>query len=264
MRNKLVVGNWKMNPTQTEAVSVVESLIHKVAHQLVAGVVVCPPYTSLARVRDYVRKTEIKLGAQDVFWLDSGAFTGHISAPMLADTGVEFCIVGHSETRGRFGKLDIPPETVSHFAETDQTVNLKTKALLYHNIAPIVCVGETLAEREAGKTDEVIRGQITAGLAGIDGAEFRCGVLAYEPVWAIGTGQVCDSAEADRVCGMIRQTIAGLFDGESADCVRVLYGGSVKSSNSAELFHCANIDGGLVGGASLDPEEFCRIVLSAA
>jgi triosephosphate isomerase (TIM) len=264
MRKRLVVGNWKMNLTQAEAVSAVEFLIHKVAHQDAVEVAICPPYTSIAKVREHVKKTNLAIGAQDVFWVDSGAFTGRISAPMLADSGVKFCIVGHSESRGRFGKLDIPEDTISSFAETDRTVNLKLKALLYHNIAPILCVGETLAEREAGRTDEVIREQLEKGLHGIDGVEFRCGVIAYEPVWAIGTGRVCDGDEANRVCGSIRGDVGRLFDAESADCVRVLYGGSVKSSNSTDLFHRPNIDGGLVGGASLDPEEFSRIVMSAA
>jgi triosephosphate isomerase len=264
MRKTLVVGNWKMNLTQTEAVSAVESLNNKVAHQDAVDVAICPPYTSLSKVRDCLKKSYVMLGAQDVFWVDSGAFTGRISAPMLADAGVEICIVGHSESRGRFGKLDILEETVSHFAESNLTVNLKTKALLYHNIAPIVCVGETLAEREAGGTDAIIRVQLLSALDGIDGSEFRSGVIAYEPVWAIGTGKVCDGDEADRVCGMIRSVMSECFDAESADCVRVLYGGSVKASNSKDLFQRPNIDGGLVGGASLDPEEFGRIVMSGA
>jgi len=263
MRKKLVVGNWKMNLTQAEAASVVESLIHNVTSQDEVEVAVCPSYLSICRVRDIARKTNLKVGAQDVFWVDSGAFTGKVSAHMLVDAGVQLCIVGHSETRGRFGKLDIAEETVSHFAETNQTVNLKLKSLLYRNIVPILCVGETLIEREKGLTDEVIRMQLTEGFAGVDGSEYWEGVVAYEPVWAIGTGKSCDSTEASRVCGFIRKTVAACIGADVAEEVRVLYGGSVKSSNSTELFKQPDIDGGLVGGASLDPEEFCRIVMSA-
>jgi triosephosphate isomerase len=264
MRKKLVVGNWKMNLTQAEAVSAVESLIKKVCLQDTVEVGICPPYLSIGKVREVVRRTAVAVGAQDVFWVDSGAFTGRVSAPMLADAGVRMCIVGHSETRGRFGKLDVPESTVPYFAETDETVNLKLKALLYHNIVPILCVGETLSEREAGNTDSVIRTQMEGAFLGVEAAEFGTGVVAYEPVWAIGTGKTCDSAEASRVCGVIRQVLASLFGKDTAESIRILYGGSVKSSNSAELFHKDDIDGGLVGGASLDPEEFCRIVMSGA
>lgn len=264
MRKKLVVGNWKMNLTQAEAVSTVGPLVERVCQKDTVDVAVCPPYLSIPRVRELVRNTRLGLGAQDVFWAESGAFTGRVSAPMLKDSGVSMCIVGHSETRGRFGKLEIPEETVGYFAESDRTVNLKLKALLFHNILPIMCVGETLDEREGGRTDSVIATQLELGLAGVDPSEFREGVIAYEPVWAIGTGKVCDPDEASRVCGMIRKQLASIFDDDSADRIRILYGGSVKSNNSSDLFHQPDIDGGLVGGASLDPDEFCRIVLSAA
>jgi triosephosphate isomerase len=182
---------------------------------------------------------------------------------MLQDVGCSLCIVGHSETRGRFGKLEVPVTTLGYFAETDETVNLKIKALLYHNLCPILCVGETLAEREAGRTDEVIADQLRKGLEGIDGAEYLSAVVAYEPVWAIGTGQVCDTAEAERVCAGIRKVLAEVFDEDSAAAIRVLYGGSVKANNARELFAQPNIDGGLVGGASLNAQEFVRIVQSA-
>ena len=197
------------------------------------------------------------LCAQDVFWLDSGAFTGQVSASMLADAGVRMCLVGHSETRGRFGKLDVPESTLGYFAETDETVNLKIKALLKHRVTPILCVGETLEEREAERTDAVIQAQIRGALAGV--SEFANGVVAYEPVWAIGTGKTCDAAEASRVCGVVRAAVREMLGGQ-ADSVRVLYGGSVKAANAKELFGMADIDGGLVGGASLQAEEFCRIV----
>lgn len=263
MRKKLVVGNWKMNLVQPQAVSLVESLVKRLSVADAVEVAVCPPYTSIAAVVQALKGTGISVGAQNVFWKDSGAFTGCISAPMLADSGCKLCIVGHSETRGRFGKLEIDADDVGYFAETNRTVNLKIKALLYHSLMPILCVGETLGEREAGQTDAVIQTQLREALEGVDCTELSCFAVAYEPVWAIGTGQVCDAKEASRVCGMIRRTLAGLYDSETADAIRILYGGSVKGSNSKELFSQPDIDGGLVGGASLDPDDFTTIVLSA-
>ncbi len=263
MRNKLVVGNWKMNLTVAEASATVEALVRQLGHRPDVEVGICPPYLSIARVRDAIRGTPIKLGAQDVFWVDSGAFTGKVSASMLRDVGVQICIVGHSETRGKFGKLEVPEHTLGHFAETDETVNLKLKALLYQSIDPILCVGETLAEREAGDTDKVIGDQLRTALRDIDPDELFSGVVAYEPVWAIGTGQTCDCAEAERVCKLIRDNLGETLSAEAAAQMRVLYGGSVKASNSAELFAQPNIDGGLVGGASLNAEEFARIVMTA-
>lgn len=263
MRKKLVAGNWKMNLTATESAAVVEAFVSLVEQKPNVDVVICPPYLSIPRVHELLKRSVVAVGAQDVFWKDNGAFTGNISAPMLRDAGVEYCIVGHSETRGKFGKLEVPESTVGYFAETDETVNLKIKALLYHNIKPILCVGETLAEREAGTTDDVIKAQLVGGLAGLEPSEFLTGVVAYEPVWAIGTGKVCDSEEANRVCAMIRSVLAEIFDAETANAIRVLYGGSVKANNSQVLFGQSDIDGGLVGGASLDPKEFSLIVLSA-
>jgi triosephosphate isomerase len=263
MRRKLVVGNWKMNMTHAEAAAIVEAFVRLVDQKQDVDIAICPSYLSIETVRNLLRRTHIGVGSQDVFWMESGAFTGRISAPMLKAAGVTTCIVGHSETRGKFGKLEVPESTVGYFAETDETVNLKIKALLFQDITPILCVGETLAEREAGTTDQVIRGQLAGAFAGIDGAEFANGVVAYEPVWAIGTGKTCDSAEASRVCGMIRGALAEILDADAAQSIRVLYGGSVKSSNSGELFSQPDIDGGLVGGASMVADEFSRIVLSA-
>jgi len=263
MRKKLVVGNWKMNMTRPEAAAAVEGLVRLIEGES-AEVGICPPYLSIPEVQHLLRNTAIKVGAQDVFWKESGAFTGRVSPSMLADAGCALCIVGHSETRGKFGKLEVDESTLGYFAETDETVNLKIKALLYHSITPILCVGETLAERESGKTDEVIAGQLRGGLAGVDGAEFRAGVVAYEPVWAIGTGKTCDTAEAERVCGMIRATLAEIFDADAAEAIRIQYGGSVKAGNAKELFSQPNIDGGLVGGASLNVHEFSEIVKAAA
>jgi triosephosphate isomerase (TIM) len=263
MRRKLVVGNWKMNKTIAEAGATVEALSRSVEFAGNVDVAVCPPFTSLECVRHLLRRSNVKWGAQDVFWKESGAFTGCISANMLADLDCSYCIVGHSETRGRFGKLEVPESVLGYFSETDETVNCKIKALLFCSITPIMCVGETLQEREAGRTDQVIQKQLEQGLAGIDGSEFLEGVVAYEPVWAIGTGKVCDTEEAERVCGMIRRALAKMFDYDTSESVRILYGGSVKSSNSRELFAQENIDGGLVGGASLDASEFAEIVRSA-
>lgn len=263
MRTKLVVGNWKMHFTQAEAAAVVETFLRHVEARTDVDVSICPPFLSLPKVRDLVRDSHVKVGAQNVFWLEQGAFTGQISAKMLYDFCVSYCIVGHSETRGRFGKLDVPESTIPFFAETNETINLKLKALIYHSISPILCVGETLAEREGGETDAVIRGQISKALDGIDAAELYLFSIAYEPVWAIGTGKTCDAIEASRVCGMIRATLGELLDPEVAAEIRILYGGSVKSSNAAELFSQPDIDGGLVGGASMDPLEFSRIVMSA-
>lgn len=263
MRAKLVVGNWKMNLTSMEAAALVEAFIKNIENLWEVDVVVCPPLLSIPRVRDIVKDSQVKLGAQDCFWEDSGAFTGKTSPKMLSEFGCDYCIVGHSETRGRFGKLEVPESMIGHFSENDETVNLKIKALIYYSINPILCVGETLAEREAESTDDVIESQLRGALQGLDPAEMYSFVVAYEPVWAIGTGNVCDNAEAERVCGMIRSVIGCIADTEVADHVRVLYGGSVKPENAKEIFKQPNIDGGLVGGASLNANGFARIVLSA-
>ncbi len=263
MRTRLVVGNWKMNNTVTESVAAVETFVQHVDAKSSVDVVICPPYLAIPRLRDLLRNTHIKVGAQDVFWAESGAFTGKVSAKMLDEFCVSHVIVGHSETRGRFGKLETPENTLGYFAESGATINLKIRALLYRAMSPILCVGETAAEREAGQTETVIRAQLEEALTGLDAAELYGTVLAYEPVWAIGTGNTCDSAEAQRVCKFIRGVVAGLFDEHVASELRILYGGSVKSSNSRELFAQPDIDGGLVGGASLDPTEFSLIVMSA-
>lgn len=263
MRKKIVVGNWKMNLTRAEAESCIEAIVTKVDRDSV-DVGVCPPYMSLYAVQHYVRNTRVLLGAQDVFWKESGAFTGRISPSMLGDAGCTLCIVGHSETRGRFGKLEVPSSTLDFFAETNETVNLKIQALLYHSITPILCVGETLLERESGQTDDVIAEQLEGALSGVEGAEFRAGVIAYEPVWAIGTGQTCDTPEAERVCGVIRKCLAYIFDEDTSEAIRIQYGGSVKASNARDIFSQPNIDGGLVGGASLNAVEFAEIVRHAA
>lgn len=251
-----------MNKTRAEAQAFVETLVPMV-HVEGVDVGLCPPFLAIDSVHRLLRNTPFRLGAQNVFWKESGAFTGQISPGMLAEAGCGLCIVGHSETRGRFGKLEIEESTVSFFAETDETVNLKIKALLFHSLVPVLCVGETISERESGKTDEVIESQLRGALAGIEGSEFGSGVVAYEPVWAIGTGLTCDSREAERVCGRIRAVLGSLFGAEVAESVRILYGGSVKPSNARELFSNPNIDGGLVGGACLIPKDFADIIRAA-
>lgn len=263
MRSALVAGNWKMNLTSAEGEALVNEILHLASESFTIDVVVCPPFLAIPKISDVCRRSRVKLGAQNCFWLDSGAFTGQVSPTQLAEFHVDYCIVGHSETRGKFGKLDIPESTVGTFAETDETVNLKLKALFFQGITPILCVGETLAEREAGQTDSVIAEQLKGALAGIDTAELYGLVVAYEPVWAIGTGKTCDTPEAERVCAMVRGEIAKLSDQETADNVRILYGGSVKPDNAKELFSQPNIDGGLVGGASLQSKGFYEIIKSA-
>lgn len=263
MRSPLVAGNWKMNLTSAEGEALVNEILHLAAETFEVDVVVCPPFLSIPKIADVCRRSRVKLGAQNCFWLDKGAFTGQVSPTQLAEYHVDFCIVGHSETRGRFGKLDIPESTVGLFAETDESINLKLKSLFFQGITPILCVGETLEEREAGSTDAVIEAQLKGALAGIESAEMYGLVVAYEPVWAIGTGKVCDSAEAERVCSVVRGCLGTIADQETAENVRILYGGSVKPDNAVEIFGMPNIDGGLVGGASLNSKDFYEIIVAA-
>jgi triosephosphate isomerase len=261
-RTPLVAGNWKMNLNSSQGEDLVEGIA---AHAEPGGVevVVCPGFLSLPRISDAIHGSAIQLGAQNCMWLPSGAFTGQVSPAQLSEFGVKFCIVGHSETRGRFGKLDIPASTAPIFAETDESCSLKVEALLSAGIRPILCVGETLAEREAGRTDAVIAEQLAGGLAKRGGAAAEDVVIAYEPVWAIGTGEVCGVEEAQRVCGMIRAWLAEHTDAGFAAGVRILYGGSMKPDNASDLLAQLDIDGGLVGGASLKADDFAAIIQAA-
>ena len=265
-RTPLIAGNWKMNKTVGEGVSLVKEIIPRVQGLDNVEVCVCPPATALKSVGEALAGSGIKLGAQDVFWAEFGAFTGLISPPMLVDVGCSYVIVGHSERRGRFGKPDesISEEAARVFGDTDASVNLKTKAALKHGLTPIVCVGETLSERDAGQTDSVVSGQVRAGLEGLSGDQVAGLVVAYEPVWAIGTGRACDAAEADRVIGLVRDTIRDAFGAQAAASVRIQYGGSVNEKNAHELMSQQQIDGGLVGGASLDATKFSQIVHAAS
>jgi len=262
MRRPLVAGNWKMNLTIRESAALVTSFLKALEMWDRADVVLCPPYLSIPCVHALLKDSRVKLGAQNVFWEESGAFTGKISAHMLKEAGVQYCIIGHSETRGLFGKLEVPETTVPYFAETDETINLKLKSLLFCEIAPILCVGETLDQREAGKTDETIAKHLHGALSGLIDVELHPLIVAYEPVWAIGTGKTCDTAEAQRVCALIRSELATISP-ELAESTRILYGGSVKPNNAREIFSQPDIDGGLVGGASLNADDFKNIVMSA-
>lgn len=252
-----------MNLTSAEGEALVEELLHIANEQFEIDVVVCPPFLSIPKIADVCRRSRIKLGAQDCFWKESGAFTGQVSVRQLMEFRVDYCIVGHSETRGRFGVLEVPEGTTGFFAESEETINLKIKTLLYHGVTPILCVGETLAERGAGMTDQIIRAQLVGALKDVDSSELYGLVVAYEPVWAIGTGETCDSAEAERVCGEIRNVLAEIGEPEIAENIRILYGGSVKPGNAKELFAQPNIDGGLVGGASLNAAEFFAVIKGA-
>lgn len=262
-RTPIIAGNWKMNKgTAAEASALAQAVVEAVGGATNATVVICPPYTVLHAAKSALESSNVALGAQDAFWKTSGAYTSQISAEMLSDAGVSYVILGHSETRGRFGVPE-PDETLAHYGETDATVNLKTKATLAAGLVPIVCIGETLTEREAGKTDLVVAAQVTGALVGISAEQVAGLVFAYEPVWAIGTGKVCDADEADRVCGVVRQAVASLYDTETAEAVRIQYGGSMKPDNAAELLGKPNIDGGLIGGASLKAADFAAIVAAA-
>ena len=266
MRKKIIAGNWKMNKTVGEALALVEELKPLVAEQAGADVVICPPYTALYAVHTALQGSGIGLGAQDAFWKASGAYTSQVSLPMLQDVGVAYVILGHSETRGRFGvaEPDMTPDLLRTLGETDAAVNAKTKAVLASGLTPIVCIGETLTERQAGDTDVVVRAQVVGALAGIAGEQVGTHVvLAYEPVWAIGTGETCAPDEADRVCGVVRAAVRDNFGDEAAESVRIQYGGSMKPDNARDLLARPNIDGGLIGGASLKAADFAAIVAAA-
>jgi triosephosphate isomerase len=213
-------------------------------------IVICPVYTSLSEVAEVVSESNIGLGAQDCYWQDEGAFTGEISPPMLKDAGCAYVIVGHSERR-------------QFFAETNETVNKKLKACLAHGLVPIVCVGEMLAQREAGKTFDVLTDHVRNGLAGVSAQQAKGLVLAYEPVWAIGTGKTASPAQAQEAHAFIRGLLAKIYDKETADAIRLQYGGSVKPENIEELMRQPDVDGALVGGASLKADSFCAIVTRA-
>jgi triosephosphate isomerase len=250
MRRPIIAANWKMHKTHLEAMHFVESLRNRLAPSDYdrVEVVICPPFTALRTVQTTIdgADLDIGLGAQNMHWEAKGAYTGEISSPMLGKLGVSYVIIGHSERRELFG-------------ETDDWVNKKVKAAFAHDLLPIMCVGETLAEREAGGTEVKVEGQVRAGLAGVTKDRLSSLVIAYEPIWAIGTGRHAYPDDAQATISLIRSTVRSIA-GSVADEVRIQYGGSVKAGNIAGFMAQPDIDGALVGGASLDPEEFALIV----
>lgn len=246
MRKAIIAGNWKMNKTPDEARALVEELIPLVA-DAECEVVVCPPFVDLCPVSKAIKGTNIHLGAQNIHWAKSGAFTGEISADMLKKFGVEYAIVGHSERRQYFG-------------ETDATVNMRAKAALENGISPIICVGESLEQRERGETDEFVASQVRGALEGISADDARRVVIAYEPIWAIGTGRTATAEMAEETIIVIRKTLRSIFGNDAAETVRIQYGGSMNPQNAASLMAMENIDGGLIGGASLKAEDFSKVV----
>jgi triosephosphate isomerase len=251
-RRKIIAGNWKMNKTVTEALALVRELRGMVSMlRDKVEIVVAPPFVSLHPVAKAIEDSNLKLAGQNCHWEASGAFTGEVSAPMLKEAGCTYVILGHSERRQLFG-------------ETDETVNKRAQAVLKAGLVPILCVGETLAEREAGRTLEVVERQVKGALAGFGAGEVARFVLAYEPVWAIGTGRTATSAQAQEVHAAIRSQLARLYDGGTAEQVRIQYGGSVKPDNAAELLGQRDVDGALVGGASLKAGDFAAIVKAGA
>ena len=248
-RRPLVAGNWKMNAPPVEARALALAMLPQLSDMSAVESVLCPPYLSIATVRDILGDSPVRLGAQDAYHVDAGAFTGAVSAAMLAGS-VDYVIVGHSERRHIFG-------------ESDSAVYRKAAAVLKHGMAPIVCVGEQLEERDAGRTESVVRSQLYGSLGGLDPEAFERVVVAYEPVWAIGTGRAATAEQAQAAAALIRAELQRVY-GPAARQTRVLYGGSVTPNNCAAFFAQPDIDGGLVGGASLKPADFVSIVESCA
>jgi len=244
-RRKIVAGNWKMNKTPSQAVELVKELIPLVKSDDV-DVLFCVPAIDIVPVVEATKGTNIMVGAENMYFEDAGAYTGEISADMLVDAGVKFVILGHSERR-------------EYFHETDEELNKKVKKAFEKGLTPVLCCGETLAQRESGVTLDHIRMQIKSDLNGVSANDVASMVIAYEPIWAIGTGKTATTAQAEEVCKAIRETIAEIYDEKTAEEVRIQYGGSVNAANAAELFAQEDIDGGLVGGASLKA-DFGKIV----
>jgi len=247
IRIPLIAGNWKMYKTTAEAKAFAEEF-SKLYKDTDVRAAICAPFTQLVALKEAFAGTNVKLGAQNVHFEDEGAFTGEISVEMLKEIGVDYCIIGHSERR-------------EYFAETDETVNLKLKKLFSSSeIIPILCVGENLREREAGNAFDVVEGQLKADLEGIDKADVSKLVIAYEPIWAIGTGKTATPEQAGEMCAHIRNIVEKLYDEDTCDSVIIQYGGSVKPENASEIMNMDEIDGALVGGASLDASKFIKIV----
>lgn len=249
-RTPVIAGNWKMNMLRTQAVELIDALKPMVANAT-CEVVACVPFTDIDCVAQAVKGSAIQVGAQNCHWEISGAFTGEISAGMLAELGVRYVVLGHSERR-------------QYFAETDATVNARLKAVMNAGLRAIVCVGESLSEREADQTLAVIDRQLEGAFSAITEAQLQNIVIAYEPIWAIGTGKTATAEQAQAVCGAIRQKMASLYGQDAADSLRIQYGGSMNAKNAAELLNQPDIDGGLIGGASLKAADFNEIVKAAS
>ena len=246
-RRIIIAGNWKMNKDIGESIDLANSIKRSLYDIEEVEIVICPPFTSLSDVKEVIMESNIKLGAQDVYWEKEGAFTGEVSAPMLKSVGCDYVIIGHSERRQFFG-------------ETNETVNKKIKAVLVEGLRPIVCVGEKLEERKKGKTFEVVKDHVVNSLTGLSKEDMLNTVIAYEPVWAIGTGVNATKDEAQEVHKYIRSLLKEIFDADVAKSVRIQYGGSVKPDNIKELIQQEDVDGALVGGASLKADSFAQVV----
>ena len=246
-RRPFIAGNWKMNLSLKEAVELVKAVVDGVEGGRGPEVMIAPPFTKLAVISELLKNKPVKLGAQDMHWEASGAYTGEVSPLHLKDVGCTHVILGHSERRKLFG-------------ETDASVRKKVQAAIQHKLVPVVCIGETLEEREAGRTLKVLETQVKGGLEGFAPADLSNLIVAYEPVWAIGTGKVATAEQAQEAHAFIRKTLADLSDDATAERIRIQYGGSVKPDNARELMTQPDIDGALVGGASLDPRSFAQII----
>mgnify|MGYP002797145162 FL=1 len=249
IRRAVIAGNWNMNKTRPEAKELIEAL-KPLVKDAGCEVVICVPFTNLETAVELTKGTNIKVGAQNCHFAKSGAYTGEVSADMLTELGVEYVVLGHSERRQYFG-------------ETDETVNKRTKAALEAGLKPIVCVGELLWERECGITEEVIARQIKLDFYDVSAEQLKNCIIAYEPVWAIGTGKTATADQAEEVCAFIRATLAKLYGEETANAVTIQYGGSMNAGNAAELLSKTDVDGGLIGGASLKANDFATIVSAA-
>lgn len=248
MRKQIIAGNWKMHTDLAEATILVEGIKAALAEgEVSCEVVVCPPFTGLSTVADLIEDTDVRLGAQNMYFEPKGAFTGEVSPLMLTDVGCHYVILGHSERR-------------EYFSESDALINQKIKAAFQYDLIPILCVGESLAQREANETQSFIDSQLTAGLEGLTAEQVSQMVIAYEPIWAIGTGKTATAEQAGEVCTAIRAKVAALFDAATAEALRIQYGGSVKGSNAKEILSQPDIDGALVGGASLKADDFMAII----
>lgn len=250
MRKKVIAGNWKMNNDLIQSQNLVSNILNGLQSKPNCEVIICPPFTSLSEVSNLTKNTSLKLGAQNMYFEDSGAFTGEVSASMLTSVRCEYVILGHSERRNIFG-------------ETDEIINKKILKAFESGLKPIFCVGELLEEREAGTTKDVVKRQVESGLKNVDSKKMNEIIIAYEPVWAIGTGKTATSAQAEEVHEFIRNLVAGLFSNEVAEKLIIQYGGSVKPDNSGELLSQKDIDGALVGGACLKADSFLSIIASA-